>query len=156
MTDKEKRFVEEYLVDLNASAAAKRAGYACKNEKGGNVPTCFYKNPEVRAAIEQELARRQAQTRELQEKVLEELRAICFADAAEIHAPDGLRVIPVGSTKAVAQLSFKDGESGNSFSVRLMPKYRYLELLGRQLGMFRQKQEQTTPVVIVEGRLTDG
>lgn len=63
MTDKEKRFCDEYLIDQNAVQAALRAGYAPKtarqaakwlNEKNPQKPTSKFK-PELRAYIDKQL-----------------------------------------------------------------------------------------------------
>lgn len=71
LTPKQERFVEEYLVDLNASAAARRAGYSAKsaNRIGPELlgKTC------VREAIEKAKAKRVARTGITQDDVVKEL-----------------------------------------------------------------------------------
>lgn len=120
LTPKRERFVAEYLVDLNATAAAKRAGYSEKTAYSAGQR--LLKVPEVKAAIregQEKIAGRLEVTRE---QVVEELAGIAFHEASD--APE-------------AELKV-----GN--------KLRALELLGKHLGMFTEKSENS---VRVEGRL---
>lgn len=81
-TDKQQRFVEEYLVDLNATQAAIRAGYSEKTaaEQGYQL----LQNPSVSAAIVAAQAARSARTEITADKVLQHWWAIATADANEI------------------------------------------------------------------------
>ena len=82
MTPKQQRFVEEYLVDLNASAAARRAGYAVRRADAMGHENL--RKPEIAAAIE---AARQAQSERTgitADNVLHGLAAIARADAREL------------------------------------------------------------------------
>lgn len=60
LTNKQKTFVQEYLVDLNASKAAERAGYSAKTaaQKGSFLLTV----PEVAKAIQSEMDKRAEKT----------------------------------------------------------------------------------------------
>ena len=53
MTEKQKRFVDEYLIDLNATQAAVRAGYSAKSAY--SIGTENLKKPEIERAIEEQL-----------------------------------------------------------------------------------------------------
>ena len=106
MTAKQARFVQEYLVDLNAAAAARRAGYSKKTARsqGQRLLT----DAGIQAAIREGM---QARSRRLcidQDHVLEKLREI--ADQPASDAP--------GS------------------ELKYAAKLRALELLGRHLGLF--------------------
>lgn len=76
LTEKQKRFVSEYLVDLNASAAAKRAGYSEKTacEQGSRLLA----NVKVQEEIQKRQVKLQGKLEITQERVLEELAAIGF------------------------------------------------------------------------------
>jgi phage terminase small subunit len=77
MTPKQERFVEEYLVDLNATAAAKRAGYS-----EATAHTTGHENinkPEIAEAIAAEKARRSERTAISADRVLKEYARIGFA-----------------------------------------------------------------------------
>ncbi len=116
LTPKQERFVAEYLVDLNAAAAARRAGYS---EKTANrIASENLTKPDIQAAIQ---ARRQELARKLevsQERVLTELAAIAFHEAGD--APEA--------------------------ELKVSNKLKALELLGKHLGMFSDKAEASVKV----------
>jgi len=95
LTPKQQRFVDEYLVDLNATQAAIRAGYSPRTAYQQGHETL--KKPEVAAAIQ---ARREELSRATGitvERVLKEMAAIAFSDVRELFHEDG-------SMKAVHEL----------------------------------------------------
>ena len=69
LTEKQKRFVQEYLVDLNATAAAKRAGYSEKS--ASRIAVELLNKTQVSAEIQKQQAKRQKRVEITQEKVLE-------------------------------------------------------------------------------------
>src|SRR5215213_1985099 len=77
LTARQARFVEEYLVDLNATQAAIRAGYSARtaNEQASRLLA----NVSVAAAISEALAARAERTQITADQVVEELAAIGFA-----------------------------------------------------------------------------
>ena len=83
LTAKQERFVQEYLVDLNATQAAARAGY--KNaEKGRQLVT----NGNVSAAIQKAKAERQKRTEVTQDYVIEKLKEITDRPASDLPESD--------------------------------------------------------------------
>ena len=68
LTEKQKRFVQEYLVDLNATAAAKRAGYSEKS--ASRIAVELLNKTQVSAEIQKQQAKRQKRVEITQEKVL--------------------------------------------------------------------------------------
>ena len=81
LTPKQERFVAEYLVDLNATAAARRAGY-----KDPNIGRQLITKNNVSEAIQAEKATRSARTELTQDYVLAKLKAIADREASD--APD--------------------------------------------------------------------
>lgn len=81
LTPKQKRFVSEYLVDLNATAAAKRAGY-----KDPNIGRQLITKNNVSDAIQKAISDRQERTEVTQDYVIGKLKAI--ADKQASDAPD--------------------------------------------------------------------
>lgn len=81
LTEKQKAFVQEYLVDLNATAAAKRAGYSEKTADriGPELlgKTC------VSEAIQKAMQSRQQRTQVTQDMVVQEISKVAFKDAAD-------------------------------------------------------------------------
>ena len=91
LTAKQERFVAEYLIDLNATQAAIRAGYSEKTaEQQGHQ---LLKKTLVAAAIAEAQAKRQTRTEITQDRVLAELARIGFADIRKAvrwgDIPDG-------------------------------------------------------------------
>lgn len=141
LTEKQKRFVDEYLVDLNATAAAKRAGYSEKTacEQGSRLLA----NVKVQEEIKKRQIKLQDKLEITQEKVLEELAAIAFANGtnfATINHKGQVSLIPtseLSENKKKAVASIKEGQYG--VEVKLHDKVRALELLGKHLGVFTEK-----------------
>lgn len=82
LNDKQRRFVEEYLVDLNAKQAYIRAGYTAKNADVHG--SALMQNPEVAAAIAEAQAARSARTEITQDMVLQRWWGIATADANDL------------------------------------------------------------------------
>ena len=76
MTKKQKRFIEEYLVDLNATQAAIRAGYS--PDTAGSIGSENLKKPEIRARIEKAIAERSKRTGINQDRIVMELAKIAL------------------------------------------------------------------------------
>lgn len=144
LTDKQKRFVEEYLVDLNATQAAIRAGYSEKT--AGQIGEQNLKKLEIQAALSKAMEARSARTEITQDMVLRELAAIGFSDTT-----DFVRITQGGSVKLTpteklteeqrrAIASIKEGKYG--VELRLHDKLGALHLLGQHLGMFTGKESQ--------------
>lgn len=135
LTDKQKRFVDEYLVDLNATAAARRAGY-----KDPNIGRQLITKNNVSAEIQKRQEKLRGKLEITQERVLEELAAIAFAngtDFATITHNGLVRLTPtdeVPEEKKKAVASIKEGQYGTE--IKLHDKVRALELLGKHLGVF--------------------
>lgn len=138
LTDKQKRFVDEYLVDLNATAAAKRAGYSEKS--ASRIAIELLNKTHVSAEIQKRQAKLRGKLEITQERVLEELAAIAFAngtDFATITHNGLVRLTPtdeVPEEKKKAVASIKEGQYGTE--IKLHDKVRALELLGKHLGVF--------------------
>lgn len=146
LTEKQKRFVQEYLVDLNATAAAKRAGYSEKS--ASRIAVELLNKTQVSAEIQKQQAKRQKRTEITQEKVLQELAAIAFAngyDFAQVIKPGVVHVIPTeeipqDKRKAVASIK----ETANGTEIKTYDKVRALELLGKHLGIFDSNNNTIT------------
>lgn len=81
LTEKQKAFVQEYLVDLNATAAAKRAGYSEKTAY--SVGNENLTKPEISKAIQKAMQERQERTQVTQDMVVQEISKVAFKDAAD-------------------------------------------------------------------------
>ena len=78
----QKRFVQEYLIDLNATQAAIRAGYSKKTAQ--EQASRLLSKVKVQADIQKAMKRRSERTGITQDRVLEELALIAFSDISEL------------------------------------------------------------------------
>lgn len=86
---KQKRFVDEYLIDLNATQAAIRAGYK-KTEYTDTNANKLLENTRIREAIDKAMAERSKRTGINQDRVIQELARIAFVNPQNvINAEDG-------------------------------------------------------------------
>ena len=138
-TPKQARFVDEYLVDLNATQAAIRAGYSAK--MAGRIGQNLVAKSHIARAIAE---RRQARTERVeiqQDDVLRELAAMGMYDPADIASanisgPTDIAKLPESTRRAIIGWSWD--RQGN-FVLKLSPKTPSLELLGRHLGMWKDE-----------------
>lgn len=135
LTPKQKRFVDEYLIDLNATQAAARAGY-----RDPNIGRQLITKNNVQKEIQRRSKDLQQRTEITQDRVLQELAAVGFArgtDYAEI-SPDGtVHLIPteqLNTQQKAAVLGIRETRDG--VEIKLADKVRALELLGKHLGLF--------------------
>jgi phage terminase small subunit len=139
LSPKQKLFVEAYLQTLNATEAARRSGYSDANASCLRI----LHNPLVWSAIEARMAERRAQNPHLEQRILEELCRIAFADPRELMrwGPDGVELRPseVLSPEAAAQVSEVAEGRGGVIRLKKHDKLKALELLGRHLGMFADR-----------------
>lgn len=139
LTDRQRRFVEEYLVDLNPGAAAVRAGYGEKS--AASVGRRLRRLPSVRAAIETAMERRSERLGITQDRVVAELARIAFADIRDFVAwdEDGVtlrasRELGPGQTACVAEIVESPAKTGKGLRIKLHGKTQALTALARHLG----------------------
>ena len=87
LTPMQHRFCTEYVIDLNATRAAMRAGYSEK--AATSVGSFLCKKPLIKAEIDRLLVARRVRTEVTADRVVLELARIGFADARTLHRPDG-------------------------------------------------------------------
>lgn len=146
MTKKQKRFVEEYLIDLNATQAAIRAGYS--PETAYSIGSENLKKPEIRACIEKAMAERSKRTGINQDRIIIELAKIGLLNPKDLVDFDEATVKEEAAEEDLAAIASvrvkrfptKDGE-GIEREIKMHDKTKALELLGRHFGMFKDKVE---------------
>lgn len=142
MTKKQKLFVEEYLIDLNATQAAIRAGYS--SETAYSIGSENLKKPEIRARIDKAMAERSKRTGINQDRVLQELAKIGFANIRDVVDPDTAKVLPQAKEEDLAciqSIKVKPNEWGTEREVKMYDKKAALVDIGRHLGIFKDKVE---------------
>ena len=155
LTAKQMRFVDEYMVDFNATQAAIRAGY--KANTAHAIGAENLRKPKIAEEIARRQKDLQRRTEISQDRVVKELARIAFADASDYacietymyeNKEGTLSPIQVVSPKDTGALSddqraaiagIKQGATG--IEIKLHDKIKALELLGRHIGMFNDKIE---------------
>lgn len=145
MTEKQKIFANEYLVDLNATRAYRVAYPSVKKDETARANgSRLLTNANVATYIAERMRERQKRTEITQDRVLQELAAIAFAKATDYaEVEDGQVIIKdtvnLDEQQVKAIAGIKEGKYG--IEVKLNDKEKALELLGRHLGMFKDKLE---------------
>lgn len=141
LTARQRRFVDEYLVDLNATQAAIRAGYSPKT--AGAIGAENLSKPEIADAIADAKAKRSERTEITIDRVLKELAAIGFANAGDYFewGPEGITLrskddLTREQQSAVSEVSETVTKAGSTVRVKLHDKVSALEKIGRHLGAF--------------------
>ena len=153
LTPKQIRFVDEYLVDFNATQAAIRAGYSPKTAAAAAAR--LLRNVNIQAEIARRQKDLQRRTEVTQERVVKELARIAFANIADyIHLQTQTRTKDDGTEVTYQTVMFNETQelsadqraalavvkqSVNGFELKLHDKIKALELLGRHIGMFNDK-----------------
>ncbi len=157
LTAKQAAFVREYLVDLNASAAARRAGYSLKTaDRMGHENL---KKPEIAAAVQAAMDERAKRTNITADRVLHELSLLAFSNMLDFMqvTPDGDAFIDLSqlTREQAAALTevqvedFMDGRGDDAREVRrvkvkVSDKKSALELLGKHLSLFTDRVDVTS------------
>lgn len=145
MRDQERIFCDEYLIDLNATQAALRAGYRPATAKNASLWIDAEKpqKPKLRRYIDEALAARSRRTGISQDRVVRELARIAFGDPLAVIDADtgGLQKAIDREDRAMiagyrVRRSTSEGGETEEYEVRLTDRAKALELLGRHLGMF--------------------
>lgn len=164
LTDLQKKFIKEYLIDLNITAAALRAGYSEKTAYSIGQET--FNKPHIQAAIQKEMNKRARRTEITADKVLEEYAKLGFSDVTDYLQVVTERVlvghdketgepisdisqfvlmkdtkdIPPEKLAAISEVKqHKDG----SISFKLHDKKGALDSIAKHLGMFTERIEHT-------------
>lgn len=162
LTAKQKRFVNEYLIDLNATQAAIRAGYSL--QRASEIGYQQLQKTTVQNEIDKRMKDREKRTEITQDKVLKEIAIIAFSkvsdyvkviekhaaitaetgDQIKLYDADGNPVMvkdveltltdQLSEEQQRALSGIKRGRNG--IEVSTCDKVKALELVGRHLGMF--------------------
>lgn len=143
LTEKQQRFVDEYLIDLNATQAAIRAGYSAKTacEQGARLLA----NVKVQGTIAEHMAERSKRTGVNQDRIVRELAKIAFVNLTDIVDEEG-RIRSNATDEDLScleSIKYKESSSDTGDSVerevKIASKLKALELLGKHVGMWNDK-----------------
>lgn len=155
MTDAQKRFCDEYLIDLNATRAYKVAYPNCKKDETARANgSRLLTKANIQIYVADKMKEREQRTEITQDRVIKELAKIAFLDIRKLYTENGQlkNVADIDSETAGAISSLETLEEyegygderekiGDTQKVRLLDKTKALELLGKHLGMFKDKVE---------------
>lgn len=131
LTERQRRFCEEYLIDGNASQAAIRAGYSKRNSTV--VSTTLMKNPQVQAHLK---------------KLLDELHSAKVADAQEVL--EYLTSIMRGEQREQTLQLIGDGmQDITAIDVSAKDRLKAAVLLGKRYGIFKENVGVTMDAVVI-------
>jgi len=148
LNPKQKRFVDEYLLEPNATKAAISAGYS--QDTAYSIGQRLLKHVEVNALLTAKQAKLANRYEVSQDRIIAELARIGFSTPMDFMTvnEDGLPTIDMSgidddTAKALAEVSIeefmtKDG-MGKRVKFKLHDKIAALNLLGKHLGMFKEQ-----------------
>lgn len=153
LTPKQQRFVDEYLIDLNATQAAIRAGYSEKTARAIGAENLT--KPDIAAAIAEAKAKRSAQTGIDARWVLERLGMEVEADLADIYDENG-NLLPVKDWPLIwrtglvagvetAREGGDDGMVSYVDKIKISDRIKRVELIGKHVDVqaFKDRIEQS-------------
>lgn len=142
LTDKQKCFVEEYLVDLNATQAAIRAGYSTKT--ADHIGPELLTKPCIRDKVARAMAARSCRTGINQDRVLREIARVAFINPDAVidfesgSLRDGASADDLACVAGVKVKTSTFGEDGKSVEreIKLNDKIKALDMLCKHLGIY--------------------
>lgn len=157
LNDKQQRFVDEYLKDLNATQAAIRAGYSAKTAYA--IAEKLLRKAEIQEAIQAAMKARSKRTEVTQDRVLQELARIAFFDPRKMFHGDGspksIHELDDDTAAAVSGLDVVNiGNSevgiGQVLKYKVADKGAALTNAMRHLGMFNDKLDVNVTNTLAE------
>jgi phage terminase small subunit len=174
ITPKQRRFADEYLIDLNATAAYKRAGYSGKGNSAESAASQLLSNLKVAEYIAARQKVLQEKTGITQERVLAEYAKLAFLDPRKFYDENGQLIpvpkLPADIAAALAGMEVTverngEDEDGKPLyadvkKIKFIDKKGALDSVARHLGMFTDKIQHSGPgggpvVTAVEYRIVD-
>ena len=148
LTDKENRFVMEYLRDYNGLQSAIRAGYS--KHTAGVIAHQILQRSRVRNKIdeyEKDLSTRFLVSRE---RLMKEMSIAGYADMADYVDVDNGEItvkdfkdLPPQITRAIKKIGYS--QRTGKFTLELHDGLKAKELMGKEIGMFKDKMELSGP-----------
>jgi phage terminase small subunit len=159
---RQERFVEEYLVDVNATQAAIRAGYSPRTAEAQG--SRLLSNVKVQRLIAARMAERSKRTEVTADRALVEIARLAFSDLRRLFHKDGRLKHPnewdddtaasVASVEVVTR-NRTDGEVEHVYRIKLWEKGKALELLCKHLGLYQNQKPSEQPEHRPVSDLTD-
>jgi len=138
LTPKQARFCSEYIVDLNGTQAAIRAGYS--PNAANEIAAALLAKTSIQSSVSELQEDREKRTQITQDKVLSAHATIAFLDVKKAFDENGVLLpankLPPEVSRAVSAIETVDGKLTK---LRFADRGKSLEMLGRHLGMDRRE-----------------
>lgn len=154
LSEKEERFCQEYIIDLNAAASARRTGYSERTAK-----EIGYENltkPHIIDRIQELKEARSKRTEITADKVLKELAKIGFSNIQDYieddHTIKNLKEIGRNKSAAISSIKKTTRKIGaelvdETIEFKLYDKKGSLELIGKHIGFFKEDNQQKSDIL---------
>lgn len=149
MTNSQKRFCDEYLIDFNATRAYKAAYKSCRKDETANVNgSKLLRKTKVQEYIAEKQQEMQERNKITQDTIIQELAKIALFNIKDIYNEDGTlkKVTELDDDTAKAISGVKILQKAGAMKIILSKtndKTKALELLGKHLGMFKENVNLT-------------
>lgn len=143
LTPKQAAFVREYLVDLNGTQAAIRAGYSPRtaNEQAARLLA----KASVKKAVNEAKRRRAERVEVKQDEVLRELLRLMKSDIGAAFDKNGrlipLHKMPEDTRRAISAIEVQQTATGKVVKVKLWSKVDAIKMAGLHLKLFTEKHQ---------------
>lgn len=155
LTDKQRMFCEEYMIDFNATKAAIRSGYSQKTAQeigAQNLSKLIIQN-----YISEKIKNQSKRLEISSDRVILEIARLAFVDVRKIFDSEGklkdittidddtsaaISSFEVDDLKAYNEESDSYGKIGEAKKIKLYDKIRALEMLAKHFGMFEKDNSQ--------------
>ena len=158
LTPKQQRFCDEYLMDMNATRAALRAGYTQATAMNGQL----MEMPKIQAYLKERTAEASKKLQVSHETLLGELMKVAFANMGDYFGDDGkikaMNDILDDKKSAIWSLKVSEGKYGTTVQLRLHNKLAALEKIAKHIKFYEVEQKQPEPqdaVYVDKGDLND-
>lgn len=154
LTDKQKTFIDEYLVDLNGTQAAIRAGYSART--ANRAASENLNKPAIQEALSRRMKNREKRTEITQDRVLREYARLGFFDPRKLFdahgIPKDITDLDDDTAAVLAGMEVMDiyaGSGDDRAFVGYLKKYKLadkkgaLDSIAKHLGMFTERHEHT-------------
>lgn len=150
LSEKQKAFCREYLIDFNGTRAAIASGYSKKTAR--SVASENLTKPDIQKEIQRIADEKLKENGDPIQRIILELQLIAFGDYRDLVQWDehGIeKFIPSNElgekSRIVSEISQTTTTSGGSVKIRTYDKIKALELLGKYHKIFADKVEHSNP-----------
>lgn len=167
LTPKMRAFVDEFVIDFNGAAAARRAGYSAKTARA--IAAENLTKPDIQEAIRKKLSERAEDCEIKSERVLKELAAIAFSDVGNVIDFTGTEyrfrspvTVPESARRSIASLKLKrlaggdESEPAEVLEIKFWDKVDALRQLAQHLGLLNELQGLLMRLELVENGQVGG